>query len=989
MFVAKLLGPPIFFRDSREVFFPFRKIQALLCYLLVEKRASRDVLSSLFWGDREEVRAFQSLRNALYLLRKSLPPELIRSDRQWIFVDASIGDVDINKLDGLKALAPEEKEDWFRPLLEGFSLSNAPEFEEWLREVRYRWSKRVRSVFLDLALREMAAEEWENALLSLNLLTAEDEIDEEAGRLLMRCHAARGEWGKVVECFNTLADRLENELGVLPSKETDILLKKLLPSSGDARVSAAAAGSLPEGQRIVFYGRSEEIRRICVFCSGHDSAAQCVLVEGEAGVGKTLLVEKTVPLVLSGGGLCLRCTAGPEEAKYPLLPWDDLLRSLLRSVDRESVNLSPSTWTVLSQSFPSIGARNTSIQPRNPPRLGNLLSELFSAVSAVFPLVLIFEDLQWFDDPSVDVLERFLRTSPKNVRIFITSRPEPFLRGAAVVRSVARSGNIRLLEVFLSCFSRKESMEFCTTFLPDRSFTEEELWLLFRQTEGLPLFLTEMLKAVEEGLPLQNIPRHLGDAIEGHLSCLDEETRRFLECLSIFPSGGEWNTVRGLAGMSAGRFAAVSEMLGGRNILAESLGDGEKLLLDFRHSKVREHVYDSMSEGRRRLLHDQAARLLMNGLSVRPWDDLSCSRVIFHCRKGGLRLEELDYMIRRLKYHIRLNYELFPLFDDHILKASAASLDNRFATVDDLEAARGLLQVLRKEKEGASSRFASLERAYFALRGGYFLWWGDYDQGKILVDEGLSRAEETGDRALSADCLQHLCYYSIQREKGEPLLKAAKLLSALALERGDVPLAAMARRFTGMAYLFLGQYEEAERALSDSVAQFRTLEYFDAPYTLQVLAGMCYLGEIRRRTGRTEDALALFQRCIQECEEHGLYRGLCLFYSSGALAAFDLGDHLSAREYLRRARNYFEGCEWRRANAVAWGLMALFAVRDGQEEDALFSWGEAEKLCSSLKKPSWVATCRRVGKMLLREAPASSLSKALREKGSFFCGEKT
>ena len=976
MFAANLIGPPRFFIDDRELFFPFRKAQALLCHLLVVERASRETLSSLLWGGSEDMLASQSLRNALYLLRKGLPGGLVTTGRQWITVDRTRVDLDLLRLARLEDALPEQLSSLSRPLLEGFSLPNAPEFDDWLRNARFQWAGKIRSAFIELARRRMDAADWEAALHPLNLVASGDEIDEEAYRLIMRIYAARRQWGRVAEAWRVLEGRLKNELGVEPSSESRELLASL-PKRREIQPLAAEEVP-PPPQTDFFYGRVAELRGIRDFCASESVAPRCILVEGEAGVGKSLLVKKALQITFPSDALVLRCAAGTPEATYPLLPWDELLASLFRFVEKETLSLPEALWNVLGQSFPSIGGKKTSIQPRNPRRIGAMLAELFSSLTASRPVVLVFEDFQWFDEPSLDVLEYLLRSTPGKLSIFFTLRPEPFFRGASLIRNAARNDRIFFCEIQLSCFSRSDSDAFCAAFLSSRSFTKEELELLFRQTEGLPLFLAELLKAVEKGLPLSEATRHLGDAIEGHLSHIDEEMRFLLEAISIFPLGAEWTLVRRMAGLSVARLASLSEGLRRRGVLAENRGEGESLLLEFRHGKVREHVYSFMSEGRRRLLHEQAARLLMDDLSVRPWDDLACSRIIHHCRRGALRIEELEYMIRRLKYHIKLNYELFPLLDDHILKACAASLDNRSSTVEDLETTRELLRAVRKEKDGATPRFAALERAYFALRGGYFLWWGDYDQGKALVEEGLARAAETEDLPLQADCLQHLCYYAIQREDGDLLRFASNRLAEAADRRGDAPLAAMARRFFGMSLLFLGEFEGAEEALRESVALFRRMEYMDSPYTLQVLAGDCYLGEIRSRTGRTKEALDIFARCVDECEAHGLYRGLCLFCSNAALAAFDLGEEKAAREYLRKARNYFEGSEWRRANAVGLALLALFASREGREEEAASFWESAEKLCCSLRKKSWVNACCKIRIFLESELyPDSPLRKRL------------
>ena len=77
-------GAPAFFLNNQPVVFPTQKIAALVYYLFLEREASRLKLATLFWGEKEEEAAAGNLRNAIYLIKKTIPEELIVVDRHML-----------------------------------------------------------------------------------------------------------------------------------------------------------------------------------------------------------------------------------------------------------------------------------------------------------------------------------------------------------------------------------------------------------------------------------------------------------------------------------------------------------------------------------------------------------------------------------------------------------------------------------------------------------------------------------------------------------------------------------------------------------------------------------------------------------------------------------------------------------------------------------------------------------------------------------------
>lgn len=959
---AELLGPPRFHVDDIDLVFPFRKVEAMACYLLVERKATRETLMDLFWGDRDGDLASRNLRNALYELRKIFPPGVILSQGQQVLVGDGVS-LDIDDI------GPETADAFascpVRPFLEGFSLPSCPRFEEWLRQTRSLFDRRRRRLMRDLGLSRLEGGAFDGALSCLEPLFAADDLDEEAARLLMTAYAALGRRRELIRVYGHLEERLREELAVAPSPETVLLCESLL-SQDDGALKPTDETPAKD----LFFGRVAELREAAAFLAP-SGALRSLFVSGEAGVGKSLFVAELLHS-LAGDILTLRCGAVRSDERHPLLPWNDLLEDLASRVDIDSLDFPPALRSLLAESFPSLATATTAYHPAGPERLGVALARLFDSLSGRRPLAVVFEDLQWFDDESFEVLESFLLHRPGPLLVVATTRHRPTCRGREIFRSCSRAGRCRLKEMELSRFSRPETEAFCRRVLPEGSLDEEGLIRLYGLTDGLPLFLARLLRLVASGRSLDAVPDSLAEVLEERLDGLSQEERSLLEHLAIFTTRAEWDLLRRFTGLSEAALTGLVEGLREADLLAESLDEGDRLHIVFSHDLVREHLYRALSEARRRLLHGRMARVLMDDLGDRRWNDLLCSRIIGHCRRASMDVEEMEYSLRKLKLHIHLNYELFPLLSDEILRSASSAFEGKKYTREQLNGLRRLLQSIRRDR-GPTEEVARLEAAFQAISGGYLLWWGDYGQGRLLVDKALQWARQAGQDDLVLDCLQHLCYYAIQIEEGALLERQGRLLLEAAAAAGREPFRGAGLRFFAMGQVFQGNYGGGAGALRASIDRFLAIEALDEPYTLQVAAAQNYLGDIAHRQGRLREALALYQASIDRCADEGIYRGLCCFHSNAAHVAFDLGDENLFESHLAAAQALQGGRESWRGNGVLFSLLALSASRRGDETIALEALSQADRLANDLKKRFWQALQLEVKGRIKGEAPEGSL----------------
>jgi DNA-binding SARP family transcriptional activator/TolB-like protein len=225
---------------------------ALLAYLALRARQGpqrRDSLLAVFWPESDTDHARGSLRNALHYLRVSLGSEVIRShgseevqlDPAALWCDAvefdarcAAGDLDA----ALRLYAGD--------LLDGFFVSEAPEFEAWLEAERSRLRHLATEAARTLARHAEAAGEPGLALHRLRRLHELAPTDEAAARDLMRILAAGTDRGAALGVYTELETRLERDFGLEPSPETRQLADAIrsAPAGGGA-APATEAPSAP------------------------------------------------------------------------------------------------------------------------------------------------------------------------------------------------------------------------------------------------------------------------------------------------------------------------------------------------------------------------------------------------------------------------------------------------------------------------------------------------------------------------------------------------------------------------------------------------------------------------------------------------------------------------------------------------------------------------------------------------------------------------
>ncbi len=229
MLTVRLLGPFSAATNQTPLRFRSDKTIALFAYLLLNLNAPirRETLATLLWPETSDARARKNLRDALFYLRKTLGTELaaahlISDNKQIRFVSSDQLLLDIEQIN------PTNASSWVRgELLEGFNLTSADPFIDWLIVEREKWLQHGLLMLGQQADSLLALGDAEQALTVARLALKLEPWREEAHRCALRALAAQRDWGGLRKQFDTYCATLKKELGIEPTAATRELFETL------------------------------------------------------------------------------------------------------------------------------------------------------------------------------------------------------------------------------------------------------------------------------------------------------------------------------------------------------------------------------------------------------------------------------------------------------------------------------------------------------------------------------------------------------------------------------------------------------------------------------------------------------------------------------------------------------------------------------------------------------------------------------------------
>lgn len=601
----RLLGLLEVERDDRAVTLPrSRKARALLAYLAATARPqSREHLCDLLWPHPADPRA--ALRGALSKLRP-----LVDDTRATRLV--AVGDgvafepegARVDYLEVRRVAADREKCDLkalcqaagaFRgSFLVGLDVPRCYRFEAWCMAERESARRARVSILATLTsrLRDCPAEALGFARQRLVI----DPSAESAHLDVIRLLTELGRRDEAREQFRTCRRILKAELGMQPSRELEAVRRMIGPAGlSRAPPLPVAPRHPPASPPLVGRRRELDALREVVACAGSRVREPLVVVAGEAGSGKTRLLEEVTTLVHEAGGEVLAGKAFEAETVRPFGVWIELLRAI--PPEEVPAELRPE----LAPLLPELGEAHTESPDRT--RLFDGVARLVAArLEFQQPLVLLLDDLQWIDDASAALLHYIVRAAPAHLVVICAAQPAELqdnLAASRLLRALRRTGELHELD--LMPLDAAATAQLAKSVAPELDPQQ-----IFVQGGGNPLFTIEIARAGKEADG--SLPATLDGLIAERLSKLATPAHALIPWAAALGHDFTLQALDRVAEMPSTDLLLAVEELERRHVLKAASGG-----YSFTHELVRQVAYRRISEPRRRLIHSRIARMLSDG----------------------------------------------------------------------------------------------------------------------------------------------------------------------------------------------------------------------------------------------------------------------------------------------------------------------------------------------------------------------------------------
>ncbi len=645
------------------------RMQRMLALLALASgaRLRRDRVAYQLWPDSSEAQARTNLRKLLHDLRQPFakPDDFLEVGGQTIGWNPD-GPVWVDVVAFTDALSRGDAAAAVRHY--GGDLLPAC-YDDWVTAER----ERLRSLAIDaltgLALeaneegRDNAAVDHARHLLRIDLL------HEPAYRVLMEALARRGDRNEALRTYHRCVDVLEQELGVGPDSATVGAYSRLrAPSLGRQGTGDTTQGGSP------LVGRDAEWRTAHhTWCAAAQGAARFLLVSGEAGVGKTRLVEELAERATAEGYGVARTRAYEAAGSLPWGPVADWLRSDVVRVGLE--RLDPVWLTELVRLLPELRRDRPGLPETSSATDAGQRQQLLDAVRRGLlacgrPLLLVVDDLQWCDPDTLELCAFLLQTSPQAPLLLAgTCRDEEMGAGHPVTWLQERLARERVLtHIALERLDPRATAEIAA-LVGRRPLDDDMAVRLWEETEGNPLFVVEAVHAgfgTDEGTGNLVLTPTVQAVIGARLRRLSPNARRLVDIAATIGRDFTPGVLASAAEVAEDELAEALDELWRRHIVRE-----RGAAYDFSHDKLREVALEAISPARRRKLHLSVAL----SLERHHAGDLGAvsARLGSHYQNAGLDSKAVEAYERAAEHA----YRVFALDDGISLLQEALRLLDR------------------------------------------------------------------------------------------------------------------------------------------------------------------------------------------------------------------------------------------------------------------------------------------------------------------------
>ena len=707
------------------------------------------------------------------------------------------------------------------------------------------------------------------------------------------------------------------------------------------RVTAGRGGALKSaGLEAPFVGRDRELRLVkeLYHASAEERKAQLISVIGIAGIGKSRLgwefykyFDGLVDQIWWHRG---RCLAYGEGVAFWALA--EMVRMRSQIVEGEEPAAARAKLrSTLEEHMPNAEERSFA-----EPRLAHLLGleeggswgkeELFGAwrllferLSEQFPVVLLFEDLQWADASLVEFVSYLLEWS-RSYPIFVICLARPELQARHPEFGQASRNQTTLFLEPLSEMAMEALLEGYVPGLP-AEIREQ----ILARAEGVPLYAVETVRMLlDRGLvaeadgvyeptgPIEEleVPETLQGLIAARLDGLAPEERRVLQDASVLGKTFSKEALASLSGLSGDELMPLLASLVRKEVMGVQADprSPERGQYGFLQDLVRRVAYDTLARKERKTRHLAAAAQLEESFG-----------------------EAEQEVVEVVAAHYVAAYEAQPDADDaDTIRQSARELLSRAGERAGSLAALG--EARKYFEQAAELSDEPLEKARLLERAGAVANdSAEFDAAERAFFAALELLEQADQRHAAARVLGRIAHVEMFTGRSEQAReRLERAFAAVAADEPDADVAELASRLA-QSYAFSGA---PDRAVEPVELALEVAQALRLPETL--IRGLLVKAMLARAGGRLEEELAFQRHAVRYALEHDLSASTATAYGNLSDACFQRDRYGEAFEVLQEALTHARRVGDRRNELYLLSEMSYTLTMTGRWEEALADYTE-------------------------------------------------
>ncbi|HZQ08556.1 MAG TPA: AAA family ATPase [Anaerolineae bacterium] len=719
-------------------------------------------------------------------------------------------------------------------------------------------------------------------------------------------------------------------------------------------VGAADASSLLDHLvRGKLIGRRSELEQLArQWQQAQQARGHLVLVSGEPGVGKTRLAQELGALAQKEGALVLHGGCYEYEATTPYLPFVEALRDWVHWSSPEQLRVelgatAPEILKFAPEIETKLGALtpNPSLEPNGERlRLFDNVARLVQTLAAPRGLVFFIDDLHWADQGTLSLLHYLLRHLRNSRVLFLAAYREVELDRTHPLSAALVDWNRERLatRIALGRLTREDTAGLLAALFGQASVSDEFVDVLFRETEGNPFFLEEVVKAlIEQGSIYREgetwgrkevqemaVPQSVKDAIGRRLNRLQETTVNVLHTAAAI---GKQFPFRELAIVSTANEDELLDALDEASA-AQLVRANADDSFTFTHDKIREVLYEELNPVRRRRLHQRIGESFVRLYGESG--DGHVQDIAYHFAQSGDLEKSLTYARRAADSAARVfaHDDARRFLDQAREAAEALNQPETLAQIEerrgDLYRAQGLMTDAIASYERALKRIAEGERrAILHVKiGEVYANIGD-PRGLDYLQCALKELDPETNRLEYAQALAHLGRYHHYRTEHARAIQFLQQARALAEPLDDASTLTRIYTYLAGAYQHILEFDTSNEWARASMALG---ERHNSPGSIAL--GYEFLSENGFNRGHWQTALEYGERNHQIGEKIGALDRMGWADFSCATALYGMGELAKAREIANEGIELAERIGEGRLATWIDPLLTMIASDMGEDE---------------------------------------------------------